>query len=560
MKKFVSMFLAAITLASFAVFGTGCGGSETVVNDDKTINVRLYKAGFGDAFIYELKQKFENLYSSEGYNINVLPPSQGSAGTPMVQEMYSGYKDTQIDLYITGGIQPNMVSGDKNVAQYYEKGELCEDLEEIVFNQKAIGYDGKESKDKIADKIVPDFVPFLRADNGKLYAFAWAQTNAGMVVNTKKLKSYGVTELPRTTNELIKVFDLILDSEKAKNTKTYPVTYNLTIGAGGASTYQDCAIQTWLAQYDVDAYNEFLRMQTKGENGWTDMQDGYKIFENEHIKDVLEVGYQFMDKKYSVPGSNEHELAQAQSLVMEEQGYNNAVFMLNGDWFLNEVKKNYSAGLNDIEFMNVPVISSLGVELFGAGTSYALTDEKCDELLSFICKEADANKTIDEIIESVSNEMGITVAAADVEKVADARGVCYSRGIEHVAFITKGSTKKDIAALALRMMASDDFAKTFIDTANASSPYTKSVDATSKYAFINEAKALVDNAYFRAINGRYEGLRIKVLSSYSMFPTISNLALTLYNKADAKSYAAAAEETFNLSITEAKKAWDNYLK
>ena len=286
MKKIISMILSAVLLMGCLAMASGCKTKDKTVKDEKTINVRVYKAGFGDLFIYDLKKNFEQVYEAEGYKVNIMTPSSSSSGTNMIQEMSRGYAKTQIDLYVTGAIMPNQVS-----AEMGEYGEVCEDLEQIVFNQKAIGYDGKESEKTISQMLSPDLVPFLRADNGTMYGVPWAQTSAGVAVNTKKLSAYGVTELPRTTDEMFEIFDMIYNGANgikgSEESKTYPVTYNLSVDQGGASTYQNVAILNWLAQFDIDAYNQFLRMQTRSANGWVNMEDGYKVFEN------LSVGVNF---------------------------------------------------------------------------------------------------------------------------------------------------------------------------------------------------------------------------------------------------------------------------
>ena len=558
MKKPISIMLAAMFACGFVAAGAGCQTKDDVVDNAQTINVRLYKAGYGDAFIYELKQKFEAAYADEGYKMNVLTPTYGSAGTAMIQEMSRGYENTKIDLYITGAINPNQVS------PLGEYGEVCEDLRELVYNQTAIAYDGTEEA-TVAEKLMDDFEPFMVADNGKMYGFNWVQSTAGMVVNTTKLAAYGVTELPRTTNELFEIFDIIYNGidgviEGSDVTKTYPVTYNLQKGSGGAAGYNDCALQSWLAQYDPEAFKEFVRMEKQVDGEFVGLDEAYKVFENPDLQDILEAGYQLMDMKYSAFGSSTQTLDQAQGLIMKDaKKQNNAIFMLNGDWFLNEVKANYASKLHDIEFMNVPVISALGVKLFGADTKYALTDEACDELLSYMCKLVDENKTVEEIIASVKTEKGIDLDEADAQAVATARGVVYARGIEHQAFITKGCTKKEIAALVLRMMASDDFAETFMDKANGVSPYSQNIQTKSPYKFINQTKDLAANVHFRAASARYQGLRAKVLKSDYMFPAIDNLALTLYTRASSKSYADAAKELYDSSLAKAKTAWDEYI-
>jgi hypothetical protein len=157
-------------------------------------------------------------------------------------------------------------------------------------------------------------------------------------------------------------------------------------------------------------------------------------------------------------------------------------------------------------------------------------------------------------------EQGVTLAKADAQEIATARGTSYARGIEHTAVITKGSTKKDIAALAIRMMASDDFAETFMEKANAMSPYTQDVQASSNYQFINSAKAIVSNPHFRAINGRVNGTRFKVLRGDYIFPETANPALTWFNRALNASYETAAEEFYTTSLAKAKALWEEYKK
>ena len=549
------MILAAVVSVGCLVMGTSCKPKENKVKDPKTINVKLFKAGFGEEFLREFQDKFNAAFAKQGYKMNIVSALYDNAGETVLQEMYSGYADNQIDLYITGGLTPNMLGPD---GQY---GELAADLTELVFNQTIINYDGTHEDDTVGDRFHPDLVPFTCADNGKMYGVAWAQTSAGMVVNTQKLAKYGVTELPRTTNELFEVFDLIYNGTGtvpgSSSTKTYPLTYTL----GSGVTYQNAALWTWFAQYGVDTYNEFLRMQTQTGNTWTNLKDGYKVFDNPALVDVYEAGYHLLDSKYAAAGSDEQKLDQAQALIMKPaNGTNNAIFMLNGDWFLNEVKANYSANLDQITFMNVPVISSLGVDVFGAGTKYALDNEACDSLLSYMVKLVDENKSIEEIGAAVATDFGITLDSADVEKIAYARGTCFARGIEHLAIIPKDSTKKNIAALALRMMASEDFAETFITLANASSPYAQDFSVTSRYGFVNQAQTLVTNKYFTPINSRVQGLRFKVFSTDAFLPHVTDqkLTLTLINRTAGLSYRDAATSLITAARSKAVEKWNAY--
>ena len=553
MKKAISLLLSLATVFGMSTLGACAattGGNNNVVVDDKTINVRLYKAGYGDTFLYKFKEKFEEVYAAEGYKMNILNPTYDSMGPLMVQEMARGYDKTNIDLYITAGIKPNMVS---NLGEY---GEVAEDLTETVYNKSVIGYDKAEADGMIKEMVEDTYLmPYVTADNGKMYGFCWAQASAGMVVNTKKLATYGYTELPRTTKEMFSMFDKIY--ETSSSTKTYPITYNLSNLSGGASNYQDTAFHTWLAQFGVEEFNEFATMQTKNGSTRVDLEDGTEVFKNENIKTCLKAFAQLMDFKYAAYGSATQDLDQAQGLIMKSSAKgNNAVFMPNGDWFLNEIKANYS-NLDDIDFMNFPVISDIGVKYFGTNTKYALTDDKCDELLSYICKLVDENKTVSEIKSAVLAEKQIELDDSDIQAITKIRGLTYSRGADMVAYVTKGSTKKDICSLVLRMMASEDYAKTFVEYSNVSTPYAK-VKSQSNYKFVQSTNALTSNNYYDAVTFLVSGLRYDVMKTFDTFPEIDNLPLTAHN--NVKSYEAFAESIYKDGITKITELWKDYKK
>lgn len=552
------MLLAATVSLGCLALGVSCKAPDNTVKDEKTVNAKLYKAGFGDEFALILEEKFNAAFEAEGYKLNIASKEYSNAGDPILNDMYDGVGKNDIDLYITGAIMPNMVS-----ETGVKEKELAEDLKSLVFDQPAINYDGSLSQDKISDRLSKDIMPYMVADNGKTYGFTWAQTSAGLVVNTKKLARYGFTELPRTTNEMFAMFDAIADGANGIPNKTESKTYPLAYCLKDAATYQSCAFTSWFAQFGVETYNEYLRMQTQNADGsWTDMENGYEVFANPDLVDVYEMGYKLLSAKYKAPGSESQSLDTIQSLIMDDEvGYNSAVFMLNGDWFLNEVKANHH-NLEDITFINTPVISALGTKTFGAGTKYALDDATCDKLLSEICGLVDENKSIEEIKSAITAHAdynGLVLDDADIEAIAYARGTCVARGIEHLAYIAKDSTKKDIAALVLRMMASDDFARTFMETANSSSPYTQSVQVESPYKFVSEAQRITANRYFRAVNSRIQGLRYQVLRTDSEMPSVSdNVTLVRTMAQNTLDFRVAAENLCNESYNTVKDAWEDY--
>ena len=107
MKKLVSMILTATVSLGCLALGA-CKPKQNVSKDPTTINVKLYEAGFGKEFLLEFQEKFNAAFEEEGYKFNISSSLYDNAGDPMVQEMYMGYEEYGIDLYITGAIAPVM--------------------------------------------------------------------------------------------------------------------------------------------------------------------------------------------------------------------------------------------------------------------------------------------------------------------------------------------------------------------------------------------------------------------------------------------------------------------
>ena len=502
----LAMILALGTTSLAACGGVG-GGRDSIVTDGKTVNVKVFKRGYGADWVYELKKNFEKAYADEGYKLNILTPSPDIQGDVVYTEMAMGVENSGIDLYITQGSADMM--GERGTY-----GVLAEDIRETVFNQKAIGYDGVEEDLTVGEKLNGDLEKWLCDSTGVMYGFAWAGSVDGLVVNTRKLAKYGLA-LPVTTNQFFDCVDKIYTGyngiENSEKSGTYPIT------TSASGNYVNDGFAAWQRQYDMEEYEKFWSMQETVDGQKVDMtQNGYEVFKSDAIQSGLEKVYRYLDIYTSNYGSTTQSLDQAQASIMKDK--NGAVFMLNGDWFLNEVKLNYSNALNDITFIKTPINSDLGIRLFGENSSYGLTAVKADELLAKISVLSDENKEIAEIVQIVYEDMGITVSEEDALEVAEARNSFICVGLDHKAFITKNSPTKDVAELVLRMMASDDFAATFSKYANVNSPYATAENTTSQYEFVRAASKIALNKYAKIfVDANCLGLRRK-LSLTQMLP------------------------------------------
>lgn len=569
-KRAIALLLSALLTAGSVGSLAACGSSAPKVSET-TIVVKVRDAGFGTDWLYELKGKFETAYAEQGYKVKIMTPDNAIKGTVLLQELALGYNSTKVDLYISTDANPD------NVGEEGNYGVLVENIEESVYNQKAIAYDGTEEEKTVREKIRPEAVPYMTDSHGELYGYSWAQTSAGLVVNTRKLEAYGL-EIPKTTNEMFDCFDKIYCGyngvENSIETGTYPITY-----ISGGSGYGVVFLYALMAQYDINEYNKFWTFTTTDETGATvQLSDEacQELFDDPMQLEMMKVAYRTFDWIIAAPGSLAQGVDQAQSKIMSDN-MDDAVFMLNGDWMLNEVKLNYANKLNDIDFVNFPVISAVGQKVFGAGTAYNFDDAKCEELLSYIVGLVDENKDIDEIIAAVKEEKGVDIDEADAKEVARARGVTYSRGMEHVAYITKNTPKKDIASLFLRMMSSDDFGETFSRTANGTSPYCAKENTTSPYKFVRNASKIPCNQYFSLVSqfakvkgyrGEIGGKLLEMYTTRSHIPDYINAesTATMYTEDGTRNgksesvYTEAAEKFLANEKANVINKWKDYLK
>lgn len=550
---------AILTVILLSVLLISACSRETIISDSKTVNVRLARLGYGTSWAYKLKDKFEELYKEQGYKINILTPSSDISGSVVSNELMMG--GNGIDLYLAGPVGINSVIRDGN---YY-----VEDLTDIVWNKPAIRFDGTEEEINIIDKVLPGMIDSAEY-NGRLYSFFYTAGATGLAVNKHKLSMYGLS-YPMTTNELFKCFDKILTGSGTSmgNSLTsgiFPHTF-----ISGNTGYPLFMQYTLLAQ--MMGYENFIRFQQLvDENGELRLTDGYLAQNDPALLKVMEVMYRMFDQNYATFGSTTQNVGQAQASMMRHDS--GAVFMINGDWMLNEVSLNFPNQLENIDMIPIPIISALGKTLFGQNTTYNLSEEQADEILSFIARKFDEGLTAQEIITLVQSEKSITLQVADVERVMEARGTYYTKGIEHNVYITKNSQSKDVAALFLRMLASDDNALLYTNEANAASPFAETA-SLSEYDFIkNSVRMAYGNGAKTIHRYSFKGLRKDILVLEGiMYPqtglflslAIANQQISMYSFSDLSKtgnesvYLNAATTRFNNEVAYMQNNWNIWM-
>ena len=515
MKKFrkITAGIAASVLSLTTVFAlVGCKSKEKIVRDEKTINIRACIGGYGDSWMRSLADKFNEVYAEEGYKANVLASSTDLESKVAMKELYS--KDDWVDLYFVN--VNNTMS--QFTAEGGEYGQLVADLTDTVWNKPAINFNGEEeSTTLISEKMrvaLPDDV--LKV-NGRVYGFNTSNDIGGMIVNTAKLAKYGITRIPKTSNELFDTFELIYTGDEAQGIKgslesqIYPVTF-----LGGDNGYPIHFVTAWQAQYaGISKYEQFY--------GYTDaegnemIENGYTVYDDKSLEKMLEAMFNMYDKSFVALGSNNNTIDTAHMKLMSERG--GAVFMADGNWAYNEIITNYQSTIDNLAFANVPVLSAVGVKLFGSATAYGFDDDKCEEILSWTIDRADEGKTAAQIVAEAKTVKNWDLQESDVTEVMKARGIYCSRSaLAAGAFVAEKSQVKDLCYLFLRMFASDDNATLYNRECNGFTAYMTDFSQAKDTPYNKQCQAIVENGYATPVWMNATDLRLKVGHNNLIFP------------------------------------------
>lgn len=499
MRKTIGAFLLSSVICLTAMFGVACGGDSGVINDGKTVNVKVTSAGYGTTFVTALADKFNAIYanSEEGYKINVLPAQENLSNTILLQDIYS---DSGVDVYWSSVPVQLGLEG--------SYGECLADITESVYNQPAIKFDGTNESKTIKEKVEESSFD-LNANstyNGKYYGVPTTIGTMGFAVNTKVINDYGL-EIPKTTNEMWNCVDVIM--KKAKTTRIFPFTYSTS-----GNSYPNTPMQYWFAQYvGVDGWNTFWSMQN--EDG-SNMEKPYEVFKMEGIEECFANFYRMYDYNIGADGSTMQDFNAAQGQVVQ----GDAAFMSTGSWMYNEECVRWADYIDDVCFVKVPVISELGYKLFGGEGGY--DDAKCDLILSAICDGVDANKEVSVIKSEVEKQLNVTLKEEDVQRVAEARGIAIDRSGSCWYLNNKSDPEiKKIAALFLRMCASEEGAALMAKHTNETQFFAPGALANEDEQWFTSQAATLTNKYVTLLAASNTGYRLKLNTGDSMFPGIS---------------------------------------
>lgn len=449
MKKIISAVLSLIIIGTFA----GCGSpkSKGNVNSASNIEISYWNSGLGTDWLEAVIAGFEKAHPE--YTVSYTANANASA----VATSFGVDGDT-VDLYL----------GLKHYAT-----EKLEPLDDVL------SATAKGDKKTIGEKFSPSYLDLEKASDGHYYTLTFGGGVLGVVYNKKLFKSSGITQLPRTTNELTTVCDRL----NGKNIK--PLCHFAPSG------YWEFMDEVFFSQYDgFDYYlnNFYACKDTDGTSPSKAL-----FLKKDGRYETIKAYEKFITPEYVLQGSNslDHVTIQTQFLN------GSAAMMVSGSWLSNEMKS--IGGLENFEMMKTPVLSAIVDKLTSVKTETELR-----KLISAIDSITDGEKNLSDYKSGENYTVdGKEITAADWKYVSSARNTVAANYAGDSCYIPSYSNAKDGAKEFLKYLYSHEGYQIYADKLHVAMPLSLS-DGTLKtddwnsyeknqYDLLNKAEHCVTN-------------------------------------------------------------------
>lgn len=470
MKKIISLVMSAVIIFSFG-YGCSKGDKNKFSNRPKSVVITYSSSGFGMEWLTSLAEKYMTEYNSDTY-VQIKKTVLAEEEKSKIQSGMSTSDIYMLDCHIEDAFS------------------YCEELTD-VYESNATGED-KKIIDKI-DKTLYEL--YLNQDDKKAYTLPYIN-NLGYyyIYNETTLDSIFPNgyQLPRTTTEFVEF------GEQVKNKDTYL----LVTSFGDDTDNIRYNYQLWFAHLiGYEKYSKYF------DGMYCDDASGeFKFNENEPqvistYKEEIQEWWEILSS-FSKKGSKYiHEDSDAMSYKDAEavlcglgfgKNERKAVFMVNGQWTLNEVdwmlaEQENVGNPQTLRVMKVPVASGI------------------IKRTPSIHSEEDLRKVID-YIDGNATELPMGVTEADVDKVREARNMS-SATLTGTSVIPKAAVNKEGAKDFLRFLASDE-AQAFTAEQFNGIPllpygYVPTMESlTSSSSFVNDYVKLTKDRQFLSSNSQ----------------------------------------------------------
>lgn len=425
-KRIISLLLVGVL-----VIGTfsGCGGKGKAKKggtSSQDVEISYWHTGLGVEWLDRLIEAFNKEHPE--YNVYYNASASEDAATAGF-----GLADTDtVDLYMTG--------------KEYDTRYL-EPLTDLL--DSTLPGDKKTLKEKFDSSYLG-----MEETDGNYYSLTYGGGILGFVYNKDIFSANGITQLPRTTDELALVCTTLKDN------KVTPLCH---FKSGG---YYHFMNEVWFAQYDgLDYYFDFYKNPSKK-----------KMTTKDGRYEAIKVHEKINNPDNVLQGSNSDSHVSIQTKFLEGQ----CAMMLTGSWLSSEM--NNSNKIDTFAMMKTPVISSITDKLTTVKGEMELR-----KLITAIDNVTDGVETIETYKKGDSYVVdGKKISAKDWEYVEAARNSMAANYSGETCYIPNYSNAKDGAKEFLKFMYSDAGYKVYTDTLHITLPMSLSegeIDTSNWNAF-----------------------------------------------------------------------------
>lgn len=426
MKKVFAVALAgAVAIGCLAGCGGKSGGSGSK-GGTKDIEISVLQQGMGIQWLDDLIEGFEKKHPE--YNVTYSATASATAAKASL----GLEKEDNYDLYF--------------VHRVYDTSYL-EPLTDVL--NTTVEGESKSIKEKFNQA-------YLAGEdvNGEYYSLTYGGGMTGFVYNKELFEEAGITELPRTTDELVLVCDMLNEAA------IKPLCH---FQSDGYYTYLN---ELWFAQYNgMEYWNDFYTNPSQE-----------KMTTEDGRYEALKVQEKLNTPENVLAGSNSDTHITMQTKFLQGK----SAMMYTGSWLANEMSN--VGGLDKFLMMKTPVISSIKDKL-----TTVKSEGDLRKLITAIDKVTDGVEPEDTYKDGENYSVdGKSVSAADWAYVKAARNSMAANYLGESACIPSYSNAKEGAKEFLKYMFSDEGYKIYTKATHVTLPISLSegeLDTTDWNAF-----------------------------------------------------------------------------
>ncbi len=460
MRKHFGKILLFVLVAIISISAVGCGGLNKKQGKENTLQITYYRGGYNTEWLDNMAIAFQA--ANPGIKVDVTSTPTYDKITDQID---GGVYQGDLIINITNNTSPSIRKG------------IYLDLTDVLDSTPS-----EEETLTIRQKL--DTVIDASIFEGKCYQIPWQIGRTGILYNKTSLDLIfpsGNYELPVTTNQM---FDLLDDIKSTNNGWGFVHTNEL--GGDYYSYLRDTLIVQYMGYEEYKNYCAGYYTNEQGEVVFASNYDDLANKWNDARLSALNVCEKIVlaENGYRPTSCKTMDFMKAQAYfwgVTSERDYKPTAFMVNADWYYNEIGYLEEAKAADIRMMRMPINSDLVDVLDTVNTEEQLVE---------------CVKYIDSVIDGSQIQRPSYLSDDDYEKLYEARRMCWACNAQLTMSIPKNSYQIDLAKNFMRFMASEEgslicsdamygLSTPFSETAvnqNKFTNYTRSINQSTKSA------------------------------------------------------------------------------